>query len=375
MTVYDLILEELRYRGCAHVDRFPPYFIASIGTHIFNLRNQRDPILYEAGKVPDLRMHLMFVSPPGFSKTFWIEHFLRGPSAILYDSGVDIGFEGFMTEAGFIGTFEKIQGGMPFFKPGAAREFSEAILGIEEFSAVLQAMKLQHSTLLDTAMLTALDSGYVNKRLASGKISYKTNITLWTGTQPARFDLTSGLGRRFFFIEFIPRKRDFQIIKHARRRAKGRIYDDTRLRRIRYGIRRLISELNVVKEVSFPESFYKWLDDQRIIHYEEILYERSLLGLSVMRSSNFHYTLEVEFDRDAQTLLRRAIFWRDSIRRGSEFAEVLSILRDNRGKMSVTDLKQELLRFGLDWSQATTLIQEMCRTGLLRIRGSLVELP
>ena len=68
---------------------------------------------------------------------------------------------------------------------------------------------------------TALDSGMIRKRLAAGKIEYQTNFTLWTGVQPARYQLSSGLARRFLFLLFIPNFKDIQAFKVNRRLAKN----------------------------------------------------------------------------------------------------------------------------------------------------------
>ena len=95
--VYSLILAELEERGCAYVDRFPPYYIASTGCHLFNLMNQQREIFIESGRVRDTRLHVIFCSPPGFSKTFWIEQFLRGQQAILLGSGIEITLQAAMT--------------------------------------------------------------------------------------------------------------------------------------------------------------------------------------------------------------------------------------------------------------------------------------
>lgn len=90
------------------------------------------------------------LAPPGFSKTFWLEQFLRGIQAILKGSSIDIGFEGAMTEAGFVGTTKFVDGERRIIR-GCAKVFCDAIVGIEEFSALTEMMKAQYSKQLDNS--------------------------------------------------------------------------------------------------------------------------------------------------------------------------------------------------------------------------------
>ncbi len=94
VTVYNLILEELKYRNVMYYDRFGPFYIVSIGAHLFNLANKGEweypevgdhpppikgsKVLTYESEVVDSRVHIMFVAPPGFGKTYFIEKFMEG---------------------------------------------------------------------------------------------------------------------------------------------------------------------------------------------------------------------------------------------------------------------------------------------------------
>ena len=306
------------------------------------------------------------------SKSFWLEQFCRGVQAILEDSGIDVGFEGAMTEAGFVGTVRFVDG-EPVVVQGLANLYKDAIVGIEEFSALTQMMQQPHSSQLDTALLGALDSGWVYKRLAAGDIRYQTNITIWAGCQPARFDLTSGLGRRFLFIEFIPTRLDFQLLKIARRRSKNKAYNPVRTKRIRLELRRFKDEVGKIEKVVFDPKVYEFFDKYNIVHYEEMLMERLLLGYTLMRG-RIGKTVYVTLDDISRQLILREMKYRESIRRGSEFAEVIMIMREHGGKMKMLELKERLLYYGKDWTQSTQLIQQLARMKVLRLHGDEVEL-
>ncbi|MHA1615452.1 MAG: hypothetical protein ACTSYJ_11455 [Candidatus Thorarchaeota archaeon] len=306
------------------------------------------------------------------SKTFWIDQFLRGEQAIFHNSGIEVGFEGSMTEAGFVGTI-KFLDGEPLVTPGAAKIYQNALLGIEEFAQLTELMRTEYSKTLDTALLSALDTGYVYKRLAAGSISYQTNVTLITGVQPARYDLSAGLGRRFFFLLFIPTANDLRKLKLSRRKAKGLRYNPMRLETIRREIRNIKFKVDQIQEVEWKESVYKLLDDLDIPHYEESLYERLMIGYHIMRD-RFDRTLTISAnDPELRALVVRARNFRNLIKKGAEFAEVLSLLKDNKGSLPIDVLKDKLAIFGLDWRQSSELINEMCRLRLIRIKNGIVR--
>lgn len=373
MDLYDIILEELKHRQSAQYERFPRFFIASIGAHLFNLANQEKRFYWQSGLMPNTRMHIMFVSPPGFSGTFWLEQFLRTDptikegamdSAILKDSGIDITFEGSMTEAGFVGTVKFVDSA-PVITAGAAQMFNKSIIGIEEFSAITTMMQAQHSRLLDSAMLSALDKGYVIKHLAGGRISYRTNLTLWCKTQPARYDLSSGLGRRFFFLNFIPTRRDREEVDDAYERGKNIRADISRLLIIREKFKELRERINNIEMIGFDAKIRSYLKGAGIIHYERMLYEKMLIGYAIMRG-RFDKELFVTLDDESMKMVKLEIFWRDQIRRGAQYAQVFAILRDNDGHLPEWKIKEELLLFGMDWSQGTQVLDELVRLKALR---------
>lgn len=374
-NLYKDIIAELSESGAAYAERFASFYIASIGAHRLNLANQRYEFYVRSRKAEDTRLHVLFIAPPGFSKTFWLSQFLRGKYAILTNSGIDISMEATLTGAGFVGTVKFAGQGESVREPGLAESHSTGIIGVEEFAAITAMFKKQHSSELDTALLQALDSGYVYKRLAAGPIKYRTFLTLHTGCQPARVDLTSGLGRRFIFVEYIPTRADFEMMKHARRNSVGKRANMQRLERIRKGIRKLGEDMNNIKDIKIDEDFYTFMDDHNVIHYEEVLYERLLLGLSVMRGKYDDKCIYAEVDEVAKNILTEEISHRKSIKRGSEYSQVLTILKDYRGSASISQVTDMLLTYGCDYTQAIKLTSDMSRLGMIEKRGNKLYLP
>lgn len=372
MDIYKLILNEFRHRQCAHVDIYPGHFACSIGSHIFNLVNQETEVLIQNGIPVDTRMHIMFVAPPGFSKTFWQSQYLRGTWSIMHDTNIFHGFEGSTTEAGFVGS-ATMQEGEAVITPGLAYIYKDGIVGFEEFSALVAMMKSQHSRQLDAALLLALDKGYVVKRLRAGKIGYKTNVSVWCGTQPARFDLTSGLGRRFYYLLLIPTRDDKELIRSKMRSGWDVRMDKNRTARIRNSIDALKDDLFEIRKVTRAPEVNKLLDELKMPPYEEPLYHRLILGYKIIRGM-FDKELVLDLDDEIEAMCRSEATWRKAIRRGPEIAEVYSILNSNGGKMSIVGLKDELLEFGVDWRRSTELLEEMKRMRVIALGQSTVEL-
>jgi len=177
-----LILTELEYRHCAYWNIYPWFYISSIGAHLFNVSSMVRQVLYISGLPYDTRMHIFLVTYPGFGKTFWLFQFLLPDTGLIAGTRVPVTFEGYVTEAGWVGQFS---GAADEENPesnkryGVAYQYATGIAGAEEFSGINAALSQSHSKQLDSALLTSLDSGYVSKSLGPGSIKYKTSITLW----------------------------------------------------------------------------------------------------------------------------------------------------------------------------------------------------
>jgi len=370
--LYDTALDMFRSQGCAYVDKHPPFYLCSVGAHMFNLANKNHRILFEHGLVMDTRMHIFFVAPPGFSKTFWLRKMLDPKYGLIAGGPFKTGFEQYMTEAGWTGSIVPVNGGW-IESPGVAYDYRSGIVGVEEFSALVTAMRQKHSAALDTALLASLDSGMVRKRLRGGKICYETNVTLWAATQPARFDLSSGMGRRFMFILFLPSSRDTELIKQARRRGKYVEPPDSSLYVYRAELKEKFYKLDNLKQIVFLPEVYQLFDELQILHFEEALAERLLIGYHVMKE-DIGKELYIRVDPEAKRLVRLAFMWRDQIRRGTELAQVISILREHNGKMPLEQLREKLLDYGMDYVKSTNLIYMLCRDQVLRLRDGEVML-
>jgi len=366
----DDILLTLERRGCTYVRKHAPFYVCSIGAHLFNLVNRDKGILYEAELIYDTRLHIMFVAPPGFSKTFWIRQFLDWRTGILSGTKVNTAMEGYMTEAGWVGSVT-FRDGEVQFSQGAAQENKNAIIGCEEFSAIVAAMQKEYSKALDQALLTSLDSGLVIKRLRAGKIHYYTRATLWTATQPARFDLSSGMGRRLLFILFLPTSQDVALLKRTRRKSLGKY--PTPIQHLKQKIDKLVDDMEKIQLVKFHSSIHEYLNTLNVPHYEEMLYERLCLGYNLV-TKPIEETFVVTLDERLKQLINLEHYWRIAIKRGPQFAQVTRILSEAGEPLTPKQLRDRMLLFGYDWAKSSELIREMLKLGILKYKSGKLKL-
>ena len=353
------ILEFLESRKICFTNEFIPFYIVSACCHLVNLANKKNQFYFEGGAIPDLRLHMFFISPPGFSKTFVLKMLLGGPTSALGGTELKTTYSGNITEAGFTGTIRATdEEGKPFITYGAAHDYADFIVGIEEFSALTTAMKQEHSTNLDNALLTALDSGHLVKRLAAGEIRYDTDITLFAASQPTRFDLSSGLGRRFFFVNFIPSLEEKEKLKQCRRRSKGVRGDMRMLKQIGQDVTSVMKRIDGLKSVKFTDGFMKAVDELKVPHYIEPLFERVGVGYAVA-TTDFNSILKVDITPELKKYMEIAKQWRDEISRGAEEQQIIKVLEG--GKMEELELKDSLLDFGLQYGKSEELIARLVK--------------
>ena len=224
--IFERTLDFVRRNHYVDVEDKIPLFLCSIGGHIFNalnkcsrcdfdpdsplvdeehdftitncpLRHNNMPFYTPMSRLPDTRIHLMLRGAKGSGKSVLIELFLGEGTGLLHNANQDMGIgmrtmlgPNSVTEAGMFGSVD--EEGQIMGRP-LAREMCGGFLGFEEFSSMSDASKKDHSMDMKNQLLTSLDNGRVNKAMRAGWVTYTTRYTVWAGTQPARFELDSGL--------------------------------------------------------------------------------------------------------------------------------------------------------------------------------------
>ena len=364
MDLYKAMLQELKRREIAHVEDFAPFYISSIGTHVFNLVNQKKRIWKMAGFPVNARQHVMFVAPAGFGKSLFIGQFLKYPIlSILNGTSIDCAFEGSITgEASLIGSVIGIdEQDKPIIKYGLAHEHRNSIVGCEEFSAITAIANKDYAGALDQALLLLLDSGDVLRRLAATDIAYHSDMTLWGGVQPARYDLSSGLGRRLIFMVFHPTQQDLKDFRIALIKMENVKIDQSKMTILHQELDKRFREIqNQLTGVSFTQEFYKLMHQMNIVHYEIPLYQRLALGYWLMKLDRIGGDLVVGLDDELKRIIHLQKTYRRSAKEGTTIGQVIAIIREKKEREIERDELYAILEdLSLNLEQIRDLLTNM----------------
>ena len=373
IIIYDSIMEELKQRNVYKHEIYAPYYICSHAIHTFNLFNQKHKIYWESKRLPNMRLHVLFVAPPGFMKSFYLGTMGGDDFSVYAGSNLKIGYEGSMTEAGLVGTINDIGNGIVDDIDGAAKIYNSGFLLIDEFSALSNALKVNYNCQMDTQMLSVLDSGYVNKRLAKGKIEYRTNMSLWAGVQPARYDLSSGLGRRLCFMVFLPTKTDNEVLMDVMHENRNIKPDVVEMEKLWSDIRNFQNDVNRIEHVEFPNDLKELYHKLDLASYESPYFDRIVLGYNLAKYG-VEKRVEIEYhDKELFNILDREKEWRDSITEGIDYKQLQHMILMNGGEISKKELVQECILIGWNAQQVFELLGEMKKYEMVAIKGNMIS--
>lgn len=372
--IYDPILSEMRARFLYLSDTYTPFYICSYAMHLFNVQNQKRKIYWVAKKVPNMRIHILFISPSGFMKTT----FLTAVRSVFEESGTRFTFEQGITEAGLIGTVRTTPQGSPVKTPGIAETYHSGIVMMDEFKALTQAMKATYNAQLESHLLTVLDSGDVNKKLAGGAIKYHTDMTLWAGVQPGNYDLNSGLGRRLTPIIFLPTNGDNKTMSGIRRHTRNMrpTEDDKELKAV---VRFWEKAFEDIMEVDFTDDYLDYLDTLNLFQFEYQYFDYMALGYALAKHGPTERVV-VDIDDELRALLKLMKQWRGAIYDGIDTCMLLKLLNsiafeyEGLMKSSIDSLVQECKMVSWNRTQVMQKLKAMADENLVRIKGHEVYL-
>ena len=319
-----------------------PIFACSIGAHIFNVMNKGsmcvsadeegyedlllfNPFYTPMGHVADTRIHILMRGEKGSGKTALIDLFLNEGTGIIWSPRVKFG-DGFktmigpnsITEAGMFGSVN--EEGELVGRP-LAREMDCGFLGFEEFSSVIDAGKKDHSIDMKNQLLTSTDSGRVMKGMRSGWVRYTTIYTCWAGTQPGRFELESGLDRRFFIIDIqMSPAKELEFKRASQKMTNMSAERRKSCNNLRFAMREWITKrqkeafANPPSQVRFSDEVQQWLERTEVRSFEADLYRRVMIGYWVMQEEyNPDPVLEITIDKRLRKILDEALVMRRTV--------------------------------------------------------------
>ena len=379
MEVMDMVMDELSSREAYLHEVYAPYYVCSFMMHAFNLKNRDNEIYWEGKKIPNMRLHIVFVAPPGFMKSYYLFTMGADQYSIFKNAGIDIGVEQSMTEAGFIGTVSNVNGfGVKQF--GAAYDHADGLMLIDEFSGVTEALKAQYNTQMETQLLAALDHGNVVKRMGYGKIEYKTYTTLWAGVQPAKYDLAGGMGRRMCFLLFLPTRADNDALLYAMEKSRGMSPNIHDLDKMWFSMRKTIDQMENIKKIDFDSSVTSSNVKLGLASHESSYFDRLLIGWYLATyGPEKNITISAD-SKEAQMFIKQQKSWRKEITKGVDLTQLKSIIESCgapiNGKISISKpaLIDECAMIGWNANQMNHILAELTTYGYVDVKNNIISI-
>jgi len=386
-SLLDLSLREMNRRNAVHPDRYLPYYLSSAILHVLNLRNQVKPFYHDESGPYNLRLHLLYLSPTGGGKTYWVKNLGRQSNALLRGA-VPMAWKGSMTAAGFTGTIRAGPGGEPVATPGIAKKCEKHIIMIEEFHATLKSMENPYGDDLENHFLTALDSGWVFRDLAGGEIGFQTHATLQAASQFTRVHTSSGMLRRFIIAMFRPTREDIIRLRMARRKRRRLKYDE----KPAVGIRKYFTEMSedlvnvdgLVLDEDKLDAFFDELAEKNFLpHYDEDIYERFIIGLNLAMKRDIPEVPVITLTDAMKQYVVDAVKWRHDAMIGAELSLALTFIVDwlndppdpyEKGAgMPTKDYRLQMINFGLSFEESSGILKKLRNYGAIRIANNIIR--
>lgn len=350
-AVWDETLEYFERLGIYHINDIMPYYLCSLGAHVANLANKqvgraKKSFYTRAGTVPDLRLHLYLIGPPGFSKSFFARLFFAGGMKAdpkdRTTTGTAVTFPNYelgnvTSIAPMIGSLVASgsnNGTMKYQKqPGLAEIYHQHIMWAEEFGSIRDTMRTQMGMGLLDVFLKLLDDGEAERNMLGGRIEVKSYATFWLGTQTGRVDLPSGMARRGLFVDLTPTMVDIQGYNDAWENTENVQPEWDTINALRIQYKRLFDNFKVKEMITFSDrylQFRRGLGKKGLIHTDKEILNRLAIGYSVMTGYNQNNggTLHVELTTELKDLMERAIIMKFAILGQEGYQQIVQLIKE-----------------------------------------------
>jgi hypothetical protein len=376
----DLVLRELASRGMLYAETYAPFYVASFAMHVFNLMNQENSIYWEAKRIPNLRLHIVFVAPPGGMKSFTLSMLADEDIGVFQGGTYPIIKRQNMNEAALCGTIN-LQNGKRIEREGEAKKFHNGVITIDEFSGITDALKSSYNSQMDTQLLAALDHGHVVKSIAGGNIEYDTNFSLWAGVQPARYDIQRGLGRRLCFVVNIPSEEMKRELRKAIWKSKNIRPENNDIAQLRDVIGSWTSSFSQIKEIKYDQTIFDLYDSLELETYDMTSYDRIILGYHLARyGASEVINLSVK-DPLLVEMIKNEYRWRKDVINGPDLLQIKQLIIDygtmnDKGiyeidRMTLNDMSST---YSMSVANLHDKLSEMGKYGMIGMKNGKVQL-
>lgn len=386
-TIQDEVVGYCKDMEILYPQFFVPIFLSSFACHIANLRNKvlpedrqvypnraTFPIFYEHGRAKDLRLHILFVSPPGFMKTFTIEGFLHNEYGFIANCGFPTRFENIVTEAGLVGSAYHTNQGI-VIQEGLASKYKNAIIGFEEISSIMKQRTAEYNINLINALLPILDTGKVHKKLVNCEIGYQTYITVWGGNQPEMVNNISGMMRRFLILLYVPDSGD--IRKFTESKMKGiNVKPKWEVMEI---IRNVIKEFYLsipLQYVYFSDEVNRKLTELKVPHFDWDIFKKFIFGYNLINNYDWwggeheltdHIYVSFLPGGQLEKILELLVRMRYQAIMGDTWKDMLALFNKNY-EYTLTEFRETLCKVcHLPWRRISDIIKDLKIKGYIRI--------
>ena len=367
LDLYRETLDIFKERKFIKTNLILPTYIASIGSHMFNFMNKHKKIYWYGDTIPDMRLHIFMVTIPGFGKTYLLNQFMSKYNGLLRDSAINVSKIGSLTSSGLVGSVKSTPDGQTVVNKGVLQKKADFILGSDEFSNITTSSKTSHSANLINDLLTALDDGEMHKDQSGGGISYETFATVWGATQPGRYELKSGLPRRFAFVIYMPTVGDIHEFRQIRKDSQNVKLDIKRILKYRIALAEKYKDIKeVLQKIEFSDEWYTWIHTKFATHYEDIIYERILLGYWLMKIETIPTRLVLRLNDEVKDIIERQLDARLQIIRGVDKIKIMEVFK-NVEKIKYDELLRLLLTFGLPEKYILSSLDALIANKFIRI--------
>lgn len=369
--IYDAVMEEMKTRKIYKYETFSPYFISSYVCHRFNMMNQERKVYYVGKDLPNTRLHLCFVAPPGASKTIFMHNFGGSEHAIFKNTGTNILYKQSINEASFVGTINPTNNTQ---RMGIAEEHDKSIILVNEFSGLTEAMKASYNTNLEVALLEALDHGRMHKAMANTQFDYQTNLTLVCGIQPSRINISGGLGRRFCYLLNIPTHDENREMRKYRSEMRNVTPNARELNELWLNIKEFKDTIHQIRSITYDESVEEQYTINGIYNFEVNIFDNLLLGYSLAKHGVEKDVVITADTEEEKMIIENQKEWRDTIQQGTDFKIIENVLKKIGAETTMYELSRDCLLYGWNISQVTSIVKHMIDAGIIEKNKNMISL-
>lgn len=377
-------MKELEDRKLYLYNTYGSFYVCSYATHHMNLINRgvdangsKSAVYWEAGDVPELRQHNLFISPSGFMKST----FLRTVNQIFSGAGTEMVYKSMMTESALVGSISSNKDGEPIYRDGIAEKHANDIVCIDELTTLTGSAKAVYNANLISRLLEILDGGHVTKDLSAGSKEYDTRLTMWAGIQPSHYDLSSGLYRRFCPLIFLPTRVDnLKMLKNKKDMANIRI-TESQINNTINRIREWRESLFRIEDITFADEVYSLHEELNLFQFETNVFNNLLLGYHLAKYGGEEHVIVHAHDNEITRLITMFKTWKRILLDDIDSVMILNIIksivcRDTDGKLITSRrmIAEECKMISWQRKDVFNKLKQIESDGDIRIVGDVVQL-